>query len=92
MPYILYLLGAHSAKYLSRCHVTVGYGRALAWRPRIMRVSLLSMSYVLRSPARALVWGCARRGVGLRWRKCQKSLFAHNQAFTKSTLTNFDEL
>ena len=41
MPYILYTLGAHSTKIsvtLSR-HAE-GYGRAHAWRPRIMRVSL----------------------------------------------------
>ena len=47
MPYILYSLGAHRAKYLSRCHVTLwGYDRARAWRTRIMRVSLAPVSYV----------------------------------------------
>ena len=46
MPIILYTLRAHSASYLTLTLTPVrGYERAHAWRPRIMRVSLDSMSY-----------------------------------------------
>ena len=35
MPYILYSLGAHRAKYLSRCHVTLlGYAKSEELRCR----------------------------------------------------------
>ena len=50
MPYILYTLDTQS-KLIVYCLLSTseGYGRAHAWRPRIMRVSLKA-SLTLRTP------------------------------------------